>query len=296
MTALPNWNTLLQSPDVLSLIQLALDEDVGQGDITTASVFPESVMVKAHIVARSSTIACGLPLANFLFQRLNPSLQCVDAVAEGTLISPGDSLLTVCGDVRAVLTAERCVLNYLMRLCGIAMAAHTAAGQIPADCRAQIFDTRKTTPGWRRLEKAAVATGGAHNHRFGLFDAVLIKDNHIAAAGSISQAITQARLAAPEGMVIEVEIDRLDQLDQALSAHPDIILLDNFSLKDLATAVTLTKERCQLEASGGITLDTIGAVARTGVHRISMGALTHTVQPADLGLDIPPLPPATSLS
>lgn len=289
MTISVSWPDLLAHQDVQQLLDLSFTEDIGPGDITTQSCFPNPQSVEAQIVARTSTVVCGLPLAQLLFRRLDPSVQFSSVAPEGALLAPGESLITIQGDVRALLSAERCALNYLMRLCGIATGSRRAAEAIPKDCRAQIFDTRKTTPGWRRLEKAAVATGGAQNHRFGLFDAVLIKDNHIAAAGSIEQAIQQCRQNAPEGMVVQVEIDTLEQLGPALSAHPDIILLDNFSLEDLAKAVTHTQEQCLLEASGGVTLATIPAIAQTGVHRISMGAITHSMVPADLGLDIPPL-------
>jgi nicotinate-nucleotide pyrophosphorylase (carboxylating) len=189
-----------------------------------------------------------------------------------------------------LLVAERCVLNFLMRLCGIAMAARVAASAIPDGCKAQIYDTRKTLPGWRHLDKAAVRIGGAQNHRFGLFDAVLIKDNHVAAAGSVGRAVQLAKAYTKrkghQGMTIEVEIDSLSQLDEALESGPDIILLDNFNLEDLRTAVARVNGRAILEASGGVTLQTIPAIARTGVERISMGALTHTVRPADLSLEM----------
>jgi len=286
------WTQLLQSRDILSLIQLSLDEDLGDGDKTTLSVFPAPVLVEATIAARTTTVVCGLPLARHIFNQLDSTIEFHPHVDEGQCLNPGEALATVRGDVRAILSGERTVLNFLMRLCGIATAARTATALIPPQCRARIFDTRKTTPGWRRLEKAAVAIGGAHNHRFGLFDAVLIKDNHIAAAGSIRSAITQARLAVPSDMIVEVEIDELTQLQEALDAYPDIILLDNFSLEDLSAAVKINSDQCELEASGGVTHESIPDIARTGVHRISMGALTHTVVPADLGLDMPPAPPS----
>ena len=290
----PPWNQLLQSRDVLSLIELSLSEDLGDGDKTTLSVFPEPVHVEGQIRARTPTVVCGLPLAAHIFKQLDSTIEIVPHFEEGQRAEADACLATLRGDVRSILSGERVVLNFLMRLCGIATAAMTATALVPPDCRARIFDTRKTTPGWRRLEKAAVLTGGAHNHRFGLFDAVLIKDNHIAAAGSITEAILQARLAVPEGMTVEVEIDDLTQLREALDAHPDIILLDNFSLPHLATAVEINADQCELEASGGVTHQSIPEIAQTGVHRISMGALTHTVIPADLGLDMPPAAPQST--
>lgn len=282
------WSKLLESPDVQRLIALSFEEDIGNGDITTESCFPKPKIVEAQIRARTETVACGLPLAQLLFKRLDESVEFLAVAEEGQLIAPGECLLHLRGDVRSLLTVERCALNFLMRLCGIATAARKASQAIPENCRAKIYDTRKTTPGWRRLEKAAVATGGAYNHRFGLFDAVLIKDNHIAAAGSIKSAVEQCRTHAPNRMTVQVEIDGLHQLEEALEAKPDIILLDNFSTHHLEEAVKRTHQQCLLEASGGVTLDTIAAIAKTGVDRISMGALTHTVIPADLGLDMPP--------
>jgi len=288
ISAAISWDKLLESPDVQHLIDLSFKEDIGGGDITTESCFPQGKIVEAQIRARTETVACGLPLAQLLFKRLDESVEFLAVAQEGQLIASGDCLLHLKGDVRSLLTAERCALNFLMRLCGIATAARNASQAIPEDCHAKIYDTRKTTPGWRRLEKAAVATGGSYNHRFGLFDAVLIKDNHIAAAGSIKNAIEQCRTQAPSGMTVQVEIDNLDQLEEALTAMPDIILLDNFSTHHLQEAVKRTQKQCLLEASGGVTLDTIAAIAKSGVDRISMGALTHTVIPADLGLDMPP--------
>ena len=281
-----DWTTLLAHREVETLLALAVEEDLGPGDLTTRGVFEGPVTARGAIVARIATVACGLPLAQALFRRFDGELVTTPMVDEGAWVDPGTTLLEVHGDIRPMLSAERCGLNFLMRLCGIAHGARQAAERVPEGCRAQIFDTRKTTPGWRRLEKAAVRTGGAANHRVGLFDAVLIKDNHIAAAGSIAQAIAGTRAKSPEGTVIEVEIDRLDQLDEALSASPDIVLLDNFSLDDLRIAVERTGGRAELEASGGMTLERIPEVARTGVDRISLGALTHTVVPADLGLDL----------
>jgi len=267
-------------------LAMALDEDVGSGDVTTGSIFTAATPVAGTILTRGDTIVCGLPLAAELFRRVDAGVALVAKVGEGEHAAAGDSIAAVRGDVRGILTGERCVLNFLMRLCGIATAAHAAASAIPKDCRARIYDTRKTTPGWRTLEKAAVRTGGAFNHRVGLFDAVLIKDNHVAAAGSVGESVRRARAHVGDSMPVEVEIDSLDQLDEALGAGPDIVLLDNFSFDDMRAAVAQTNGRAELEASGGITLTTIPEVARTGVDRISLGALTHTVRPADLSLEL----------
>ncbi len=288
-----DWTALLVEPEVEALIELALAEDIGDGDATTSSVFSGPQMARAELITREPTVVCGMPLAGEIFRRIDPVTRFEPLRNEGELVPAGAALARIRGDVRALLTAERCAINFVMRLCGIAAAAHAAAGAVPADCVARVFDTRKTTPGWRRLEKAAVRTGGAENHRFGLFDAVLIKDNHIAAAGSVAEAVRRARGRHGRELTVEVEVDTLAQLDEALGAGPDIILLDNFDAARLREAVARRDEKgrdlngtIQLEASGGITLDTIPAVARTGVDRISLGALTHTVRPADLSLEL----------
>jgi len=285
-----DWDELLGKPDVQALIELALREDLGTVDVTTEAIFDAARQVRGAIITRSDTVVCGLPLAERVFRRVDSSIAFKAVVEEGASAKAGTTLAEIAGDVRGLLIAERCVLNFLMRLCGVAMAARAAASAVPEGCRAQIYDTRKTTPGWRHLEKAAVRIGGAYNHRFGLYDAVLIKDNHVAAAGSVAQAVQLAkaytkRMGYPE-MTVEVEIDSLNQLDEALGAEPDIILLDNFKVEDVKTAVAQVDGRAILEVSGGVTLQTIPAIARTGVGRISMGALTHTVRPADLSLEM----------
>jgi nicotinate-nucleotide pyrophosphorylase (carboxylating) len=231
-------------------------------------------------------VVCGSPLAASLFARFDANAEMTAMVEEGSRVSADTTILEVRADVRAILTAERCALNFLMRLCGIATAARAATDAVPNGCRTRIFDTRKTTPGWRRLDKAAVRTGGAENHRQGLFDVVLIKDNHLAAAPSITEAVHRAREHVGDTMVVEVEIDRLDQLSEAIASGADIVLLDNFSNDELRRAVAETAGRVELEVSGGVTLARIPDLARTGVDRISVGALTHTVIPADLSLDL----------
>jgi len=281
------WASLVQHPEVQALLDLAIAEDMGDaGDVTTDSIFLKAQQVQAVVAARTETVVCGIHLAHAIMKRFDPELEPLNPMAEGTIAQPGQVLFQLNGDIRSILKAERTILNFMIRLCGIANGARIAADQVPDDCSAKIYDTRKTTPGWRLLEKAAVKTGGAFNHRVGLFDAVLIKDNHIAAAGSLQSAIEMSRAKVGTSMIVQVEIDGLDQLDEALSAGPDIILLDNFSDKDLRDAVTQTAGRAQLEASGGIGITDITRVAQTGVDRISMGALTHTVVPADLGLDM----------
>lgn len=281
-----DWSEVLATTEVAGLVDLALTADIGDGDVTTRSVFSTSVDASARIVARRATVVCGLALARHVFAKVDSDLRFEPAIDEGAVAEADQVVARVHGDVRGILTAERCVLNFMMRLCGIAEATRRCVEAVPAECATRIFDTRKTVPGWRKLDKAAVRVGGGDNHRMGLFDAVLIKDNHIAAAGSIREAIEQARADATPGMIVEVEIDSLTQLDEALEAKPDIVLLDNFDLRGMQQAVRRASNRVGLEASGGITIDQIPDVARTGVDRISMGSLTHTVVPADLSLEI----------
>lgn len=286
----PDWQALIAHPHVQSLVQLAVEEDIGDGDITTDSVFRAPTPVQATLVARSATVVCGLPLAIHLFNRVDNDCAITAHVGEGERVDAGTALLTIDGDARSILTAERVTLNFLMRLCGVASAAWAAVDAIPDSSKAQILDTRKTVPGWRHLDKAAVATGGGANHRVGLFDGVIIKDNHIAAAGSITEAVRAAKASVPAGVFVEVEVDTLEQYEEALDAKPDLILLDNFTLDMMRQAVAQRRGEVLLEASGGMTLNTIAEVAKTGVDRISMGALTHSALPADLALDFPGSP------
>lgn len=276
--------SILEHSDVDALIELALREDIGSGDVTTHAIFSKSQRARAQIKTRTPTVVCGTSIAAEVFRRIDTELRCHACFVEGAEAAADDVLVTLDGDIRAILSGERCALNFLMRLCGIAHNARRATRELPKDAPARLYDTRKTTPGWRRLEKHAVATGGAYNHRMGLFDAVLIKDNHIAAAGSVSAAVERARAHAPE-LPIEVEIDDLGQLEEAITSGANIVLLDNFTDAELGEAVQRARGRVELEASGGVTLARIPAIARTGVQRISMGALTHTVTPADLTLE-----------
>lgn len=286
-----DWSLLLDQDGVRRLVELALAEDIGSGDITSRSVFSSEASTKATVVARSETVVCGIPLASYLGRQpgYGVDVHVEPLVGEGEIVAAGSAVAVLEGSIRSVLTAERVMLNFLMRLSGIASLSRQAIEAVPDDCSAKIYDTRKTTPGWRLLEKAAVRTGGAENHRVGLFDAVLIKDNHVAAAGSAARAVQLAQEAvrALETPVpIQVEVDTLEQLRQVLPVAPDMILLDNFDLPALRQAVEFVDGRVILEASGGITLQSIADVARTGVDRISMGQLTHSALPADLSLDI----------
>jgi nicotinate-nucleotide pyrophosphorylase (carboxylating) len=283
-----DWQAVLALPEVQTLIALAIAEDVGTGDATTQAIFAEPRQARARIITRRNAVVAGLSVADIVFRYFDRSIRFVPRVREGEPVAADAALCEIEGDLRAILTGERCVLNFLMRLSGIATAAAHAVAAVPPGTKARIYDTRKTTPGWRRLDKAAVRTGGAENHRIGLFDGVLIKDNHVAASGSVRGAVERARALHGDRLPIEIEIDHLGQLEDALAAAPDIVLLDNFSDADMAEAVSRCGGRALLEASGGITFERIPAVARTGVDRISIGALTHSVTPADLSLEIEP--------
>jgi nicotinate-nucleotide pyrophosphorylase (carboxylating) len=268
------------------LVRAALREDLGRaGDLTTEAIVPADALGEARIVAREPGVISGIFVVERVFAVLDPRVAVRVAVPDGGRVEPGTLVAVIAGPLRAILTGERTALNVIGRLSGIASATARLVAQV-AGTRATIVDTRKTTPGLRALEKAAVRDGGGSNHRFGLDDAILIKDNHVAVAGGIAPAIEAARRRAGHLVKIEVEVDTLDQLDQALEARADIVLLDNFSLDDLREAVRRAAGRALLEASGRIDETTVGPVARTGVDLISSGALTHSVRVLDLGLDI----------
>ncbi len=274
----------------IHLISAALDtaftEDLGlAGDITSNLTIPDDAHARAAIVARKPGRIAGLPLAEAAFRRLDPNVSFETVIADGGDAEAGSEIARVEGKARTILSAERVALNYLGHLSGIATATRAYAQAIE-DTSANICCTRKTTPGLRAFEKYAVLAGGGVNHRFGLFDAVLIKDNHIAASGGIGAAIKRARLGAGHLVKIEIEVDRLEQLEEALRYPVDAVLLDNMSLEDLRKAVKMCRERnIILEASGGVTLDTVRAIAETGVNVISSGALTHSASVLDIGLD-----------
>lgn len=275
-----------------SLIDLALAEDFGQvGDVTSLAVLPGGAVGAARLVARSGGILAGMGVVRMLAERFELEQTWQPALADGERFEAGHELARLTGPVRSLVGLERTALNFLQRLCGVATLTARFVSEV-AGTRAAILDTRKTTPGWRALEKYAVRCGGGQNHRFGLFDAVLIKDNHLAWLASgpdpIGEAVRSARAFAPPGMVVEVEVDSLDQLDRALEVGPDIVLVDNLGPELLAEAVRRRDERAPgilLEASGGVSLATVGALARTGVDRISVGALTHSAVAIDIGLD-----------
>jgi nicotinate-nucleotide pyrophosphorylase (carboxylating) len=262
-------------------VSCALAEDLGSGDIT-AELIPEDCTWEASVYSRESAILCGRNWFDAVFHHLDERTEVRWYAADGDAIAAHQVVCTLKGPARCLLSGERTALNFLQTLSGTATLARSYARQLEG-LQTRVLDTRKTIPGLRHAQKYAVRCGGCHNHRFGLYDAFLIKENHIAAAGSIAQAIQTARQHKPDFMV-EIEVESLEQLQQALDAGADRILLDNFSLAQLNKAVTLTKRRVQLEASGGITLDNIRQYAQTGVDYISVGALTKNVRAIDLSM------------
>jgi nicotinate-nucleotide pyrophosphorylase (carboxylating) len=273
-------------PDLLirPIVEHALAEDLGRaGDITSA-LLDADARLTAVFAARQEGRICGLSCARLAIAALDPSARFVTLVEDGEDAAKGAILAEVEANARALLTAERTGLNLMGRLSGVATLTRAYVRAVQGT-RAHIADTRKTTPGLRALEKYAVRCGGGSNHRFGLDDAVLIKDNHVAVCGGPGEAVRRARAQVGHLVKIEVEIDRLDQLEPALAAGPDVVMLDNFNLADLAEAVRLTAGRAVLEASGGVNLSTVRAIAETGVDLISVGALTHSAGVLDIGLD-----------
>ncbi len=266
-------------------VRIALDEDLGlAGDITTDATVPSGSKANAVIAARKPGVISGLPLAKAAFDAVDPETYFSIEIDDGQAVKPGAVIARISGDARALLTAERVALNFLGRLSGIATLTSRYVDAIRGT-RAKIVDTRKTTPGLRAFEKYAVRCGGGFNHRAGLFDAVLIKDNHIIAAGSITAAIRAARAAVGHMTKIEVEVDTLAQLEIAMQEKIDCVLLDNMGPPELSKAVQIVGGRCLTEASGGVNLDTVRKIAETGVDLISVGALTHSAAVLDLGLD-----------
>jgi nicotinate-nucleotide pyrophosphorylase (carboxylating) len=261
----------------------ALAEDVGEGDVTTEATVDEDAVGTAELLLREPGVVCGLGVAEAVFRALDPDLRFEPLVDEGTSVPGGTAVARVTGPERAILTGERTALNFLARLSGIATLTRRYVDAV-AGTGAAILDTRKTTPGLRALEKHAVVTGGGRNHRFGLDDGVLVKDNHLRAAGSVATAVERLRSATP--LPVEVECDTLEQVSDALTAQADAILLDNMSLDELRAAVELARGRARLEASGGVTLDNVRAIAETGVDEISVGALTHSARSLDVSLEL----------
>lgn len=278
-------------PDLLiePVVRMALAEDLGRtGDVTAQVCIPEDARFSAVFCARQAGVMAGGAVVRIAVHALDPQATVTVKVADGEAFEAGAVLIAVEANARALLSAERTALNLLGRMCGIATLTRTYV-QAVAGTKARIADTRKTTPGLRALEKHAVACGGGLNHRFGLDDAILIKDNHVAVCGGAGEAVRRAKAFAPHLMKVEVEVDGLDQLDEVLPERPDVVMLDNFSLDDMAEAVRRVRDSAfgsvVLEASGGVNLTTVAGIAATGVDVISVGALTHSVMQLDIGLD-----------
>jgi nicotinate-nucleotide pyrophosphorylase (carboxylating) len=264
-----------------TLIELALKDDVGDGDITTDNIVPASIRRKARMVAKSDGVVAGLPVAEMVFQKLDPDVIWKELVRDGDKVKTGDILVEFEGSYRALLTGERTALNFLQRLSGIATMSAKYADAVK-DFQTVILDTRKTLPGFNKLDKYAVKKGGASNHRHGLHDMAMIKDNHIEVAGGIAAAVKAVRSSVDHGIKIEVETTTLAQVQEAIDAKADIIMLDNMDLETMRKGVELIAGRAKIEASGNITLERLRDVAATGVDYISIGALTHSVSAMDI--------------
>jgi nicotinate-nucleotide pyrophosphorylase (carboxylating) len=275
-------------PDIVlePIVKLALAEDLGAaGDVTTDALIDPQADGRWAVRARATGVVAGLDAATLAGWLIDPDIEYTVSAADGALVRAGDAILEIEGAARSVLTAERTMLNFIARMSGVATLTRQYVDAVQG-MGVIIASTRKTTPGLRALEKRAVRLGGGGAHRYGLNDAILIKDNHIAAAGGVAQAMEKALKAAAHLTAIEIEVDTIDQLKQALPFSPSAILLDNFSLADLRAAVKLAKGQTLLEASGGITIENVFAVAETGVDVISVGALTHSAPSLDIGLDV----------
>lgn len=267
------------------LILRALQEDIGYQDVTTANLVAQDQQSTGRFVAKSAGIIAGIKISQAVFQHLDPLLQFEIVKNDGEAVEPGEIIAFISGKTASILTGERVALNFVQRLSGIATRTYRMVESIKY-YKAEIVDTRKTTPGMRELEKYAVRVGGARNHRFGLYDGVMIKDNHIKAAGGIQKAVSAVRQKVPHTLKIEVEVENMLQLEEALNAGADIIMLDNMSLEDMKNAVEFTAGRALLEASGGINEENVVEAAKSGVDFISIGALTHSVQSMDISMNL----------
>jgi len=275
---------MLDAERVRSLVRAALDEDLGRGDLTTEVTVPESARARGELVAKQELIVAGMDVARSAFQALDPAAKWEPEAREGDRFFPGTVMGAVAGRARALLTAERVALNFLQRLCGIATLTRRFVDTVEGT-RARIRDTRKTTPLLRLLEKHAVEVGGGVPHRAGLDAAILVKENHIRIAGSVRQATLRA-VAGAGGLEVEVEVERVDQIDDAIRAGADMVLLDNFTPEEACVAVELVAGRVPLEVSGGVRLDNVRAYAEAGPDYIAVGALTHSAPAADISLEI----------
>ena len=267
------------------LVELALEEDLGPGDATTPLVVEAGRAGDARIEAREDLVACGLPVVTEVFLAVDPELDVRALAEEGASIRAGDPLAEIHGELRSILAAERTALNFLYRLCGVATWTRRFVDAVDGT-GTRIVDTRKTLPGWRVLDKYAVAAGGGVNHRVGLYDGILLKDNHVALAGGVSAAVKAARAAAPANLRVQVEVESEDDAVAAVEAGADFLLLDNRTAEELRSIVARVGEAATLEASGGVSLANVREIAQTGVHRISIGALTHSAPGVDVALEI----------
>ena len=274
---------------IKAIVERALEEDLGQGDITTDALIPPDVRGAGSLVAKTTGVIAGLEVALEVFRQTDPSVETRVLMPDGSAVSPGEVVAELAGSVAGILRGERVALNFIQRLSGIATATSTYVNAVQGT-GARIIDTRKTVPGLRQLEKYAVRVGGGHNHRYNLSDGVLIKDNHIAALRArelgLVEIVRRARENSPHTVKVEIEVESVEEAREALEARADVIMLDNMSPDEMRRVVAMTGGRCLLEASGGINLDTVRAVAETGVDLISVGALTHSVRAMDISLDM----------
>jgi nicotinate-nucleotide pyrophosphorylase (carboxylating) len=273
------------TPSVDALIALALEEDLGRGDVTSEAIFDAAASARGHIVAKEPLVVAGVEVARRVFARVDARLRFDAVVADGQALEPGQVVAHVEGATRALLGGERTALNFLQRLSGIATLTRRFVDAV-AGTRAVVCDTRKTAPGWRALDKQAVRAGGGANHRADLAAGVLIKDNHVAAAGGVRAAVERARAGVPHSLRVEVEVTRLEQIDEALAAGAEVLLLDNFEPSAVREAVARIVGRALVEVSGGVSLATVRAFAEAGADRISVGALTHSARAVDLSLEM----------
>jgi nicotinate-nucleotide pyrophosphorylase (carboxylating) len=291
---MPDLNDYLSDAQLDAIVGAALDEDAGRGDVTTAALLPTDLAGRALLLVKEAGVLAGIEVAGHVFRKADPSLEIEILIEDGLAVQPGDIIAAVTGPVVGILRGERVALNFLQRLSGVASLTARYVAEIRG-FKARIYDTRKTTPGLRPLEKYAVRAGGGENHRFHLGDAVLIKDNHIGAlrAGGLGLAeiVNKARRNTPPGITIEIEVTSAAEAAEALEASPDIIMLDNMPPDEMRRVVAMAGGRTRLEASGGITLENVRAVAGTGVDMISVGALTHSYRSLDISLEIAPPPP-----
>ena len=270
---------------IKAIVQRALAEDVGSGDVTSQWILPPEIRVYGRFLAKAQGVLAGLEVVRQVFRQVDEHIAFQARMKDGDAISKGDIVATIKGPAASILTAERTALNFLQRMSGIATLTHRYVEAV-ASTKAIILDTRKTAPGLRLLDKWAVRRGGGQNHRLGLYDMVLIKDNHIAAAGSITQAVERVRRRNKQKLAVEVEVKSLVELEEALALNVDRIMLDNMDLDEMRRAVEVTAGRVPLEASGNVTLENVAAIAATGVDYISVGALTHSVKALDISLEV----------